>query len=146
MLYNLFRPWKEGWGPHLNECTARGTWFLPESKLHMNDLELKAVFLALKEFQDPLHTQDSTCSYWWHHSGVIHKQWRRHEVGPTVCSTMENLDWVHQKSSNSQSPTLSRPANVVADKLAKLGQTIQTEWSLLQEVCQTICSGGTGLK
>ena len=53
---------------------------------------------------------------------------------------MENLDWVHQKSSNSQSPTLSRPANVVADKLAKLGQTIQTEWSLLQEVCQTICS------
>ena len=43
---------KEGWGAHLNERTARGTWSLPESKLHINHLELKAVFLALKEFQD----------------------------------------------------------------------------------------------
>ena len=43
---------KEGWGTHLNERTARGTWSLPESKLYINHLELKAVFLALKEFQD----------------------------------------------------------------------------------------------
>ena len=35
--------------PHLDEHT--GTWSLPESKLHINHLELKAVFLALKEFQ-----------------------------------------------------------------------------------------------
>ena len=43
---------KEGWGAHLNERTARGTWSLPESKLHISHLELKVVFLALKEFQD----------------------------------------------------------------------------------------------
>ena len=43
---------KEGWGAHLNEFTARGAWSVPESKLHINYLELKAVFLALKEFQD----------------------------------------------------------------------------------------------
>ena len=43
---------KEGWGAHLNERTARGTWSVPESKLHINHLELKVVFLALKEFQD----------------------------------------------------------------------------------------------
>ena len=42
---------KEGWGAHLNEHTARGIWSLPESKVHINYLELKAVFLALKEFQ-----------------------------------------------------------------------------------------------
>ena len=35
---------------HLDEHTARGTWSLPESKLHINHLELKAVFLALKQF------------------------------------------------------------------------------------------------
>ena len=29
--------------------------------------------------------------------------------------------------------------NIVADKLSRLGQTIQTEWSLFQEVFQTIC-------
>ena len=43
---------KEGWGARLNERIARGIWSLPESKLHINYLELKAAFLALKEFQD----------------------------------------------------------------------------------------------
>ena len=42
----------EGWGSHLDEHTARGTWSLPGSKLHINYIGLKAVFLALKEFQD----------------------------------------------------------------------------------------------
>ena len=42
----------EGWGAHLNEHTAGGTGSLPGRKLHINYLELKAGFLALKEFQD----------------------------------------------------------------------------------------------
>ena len=41
---------KEGWGSHLNEHTERVTWSLQESMLHINYLERKAVFLALKEF------------------------------------------------------------------------------------------------
>ena len=63
-----------------------------------------------KRVPRPLPTQDGTCSNRQHHSGVIHKQGRRHEVGPTLCFTMGNLDLVHQKSSNSQSLTHSRPA------------------------------------
>ena len=43
---------KEGWGAPLKERTARGTWSLPEGKLHINHVELKVIFLALKEFQD----------------------------------------------------------------------------------------------
>ena len=35
---------KEGWGSHLDEYTARGTWSLPESNLHKNHLELKQSF------------------------------------------------------------------------------------------------------
>ena len=82
---------KEGWGAHLDEHTARRTWSLPESKLHINYLELKAVFLALKEFQDL--KQDSTCSNRQHHSSVVHKQGRRHEVGPTLCLLWRILTW-----------------------------------------------------
>ena len=63
-----------------------------------------------KRVPRPVPTQDGTCRNRQHHSGVIHKQGRRHEVGPTLCFTMGNLDLVHQKSSNSQSPTHSRPA------------------------------------
>ena len=40
---------EEGWGAHLGEYTERGTGFLPENKLHMHYLEVKAVNLALKE-------------------------------------------------------------------------------------------------
>ena len=37
---------KEGWSAHLNDHPARGTWSLPETKLHIN--YLTTVFLALR--------------------------------------------------------------------------------------------------
>ena len=52
---------KEGWGAHLDEHTARGTWSLPESKLHINHLELKAVFLALKVVGGRLDERSINC-------------------------------------------------------------------------------------
>ena len=87
---------KEGWGAHLSEHTARGTWSLPETKLHLNYLELKAVFSSLKRITGSLCRQDNSCSNRQHHSGVMHKQGRRHEVGLTLCPTMEYLDLVYQ--------------------------------------------------
>ena len=97
---------KEGWGAHLNERIARGSWSVPESKLRINYLELKAVFLALKEFQDlcvdkiVLVATDNT---------TVVAYIKRHEVGPTVCPTVENLDLVYPATSNSKSPTHPRP-------------------------------------
>ena len=41
----------EGWGAHLGDSMARGVWSDVESQLHINFLELKAVFLALKSFE-----------------------------------------------------------------------------------------------
>ena len=112
---------KEGWGTCINECTARGTWSLPGSKLHIYYLELKAVFLALQEFQDLcihkiviVETDNTTVvSY-------INKEGGR-KSGPLGGSTMENLDLVHQKSSDSQSPTHSRPAECGSRQASYLG-------------------------
>ena len=67
-------------------------------------------FPSLKRIPRPLLRQDSTCNNRQHHSGVIHKQGRRHEVGPILCPTVENLDLVYQEAGDSQSPTHSRPA------------------------------------
>ena len=50
-LQNFTDASKEGWGAHLGDFTASGTWSVPESQLHINFLELKAVLLALKRFQ-----------------------------------------------------------------------------------------------
>ena len=41
----------EGLGAHIGDYTARGVWSTPESRLHINFLELKAVLLALKRFE-----------------------------------------------------------------------------------------------
>ena len=111
---------KEGWGAHLNEFTARGDWSLPESKLHINYLELKAVLLALKEFQDlcvgkmVLVATDNTTVV-----AYINKE-GGYEVRPTLCPTMENLDLVFRKASNSQSQAYPRPLKCGS------GQTFQT--------------------
>ena len=101
---------KEGWGAHLNERIARGTWSLPESKLHINHLELKAVFLALQEFQDLcsnnilLVATDNTTVV-----AYINKEGGMKSGGP-VCPTVENPVLVHQETGNSQGMSHPRPA------------------------------------
>ena len=95
---------KEGWGTHLDEHTARGTWSLPESQLHINHLELKAVFLALKEFQT------SSDSYRQHNSGCLYQQRGGDEIGLPVCPTVENAVLVYQIASNPQGTSHPRLA------------------------------------
>ena len=57
----------------------------------------------------PLCRQDSFSGNRQYYSGRLHKQGRRHEVGPPVRSTMENLDLVFPATSDSKSPTHPRP-------------------------------------
>ena len=42
----------QGWGAHFQNMTVSGNWTDQEKLLHINVLELKAVFLALKSFQN----------------------------------------------------------------------------------------------
>ena len=130
---------KEGWGAHLNERTARGSWSLPESKLQTNYLELKAVFLALKEFQDLCSNQivlvatDNTTVVSYINKGGM-------KSGPLCALLWRILTWCTSNQVTLKARHIPGRLNVVADKLSRLGQTIQTEWSLLPEVFQTICS------
>ena len=54
---NLYKCINRRVGRPLKKRTARGAWSLPESKLHIIYLELKAVFLALKEFKTSAYTR-----------------------------------------------------------------------------------------
>ena len=124
---------KEGWGAHLNEHTARGTWSLPESKLHINYLELKAVFLALKEFQSLctdqivlVATDNTTIVAYINKEGGMRPG--------TLCALLWRiLTWCTKNQVTLKARHIPGRLNVVADKLSHLGQTIQTE------VFQTIC-------
>ena len=44
----------QGWRAHLQNITVSGNWTNKEKLLHINVLELKAVFLALKSFQNKI--------------------------------------------------------------------------------------------
>ena len=134
---------KEGWGVHLNKHTARGAWCLPESKLHINYLELKAVFLALKGFQDfcldkkVLVATDNTTVV-----SYLNKEGGTPCIrsGPLCALLWRILNFCTRNQVTLKARHIPGWLKVVADKLSRLGQTIQTEWSLLPEVFQTICS------
>ena len=131
---------KEGWGTYLNAHTARGTWSLPESKLHINYLELKAVFQALKEFQEfcsdklvLVATDNTTLGSYINKEGGMRS-------GPLSALLWRILTWCTRKQVTLKARHIPDWLNIVADKLSRLGQRIQTEWSLLPEVFQMICS------
>ena len=131
---------KKGWGTHLNERTARGTWSVPESKLHINHLELKAVFLALKEFQDLcsnnivlVATDNTTVVAYINKEGGM-------KSGSLCALLWRILSWCTRKQVTLKACHIPGQLNVMADKLSRLGQTIQTEWFLHPEVFKAICS------
>ena len=134
---NLYRRIKRRVGTHLNEFIARGTWSLPESKLHIhvNYLELKAMFLALKEFHDLcvgkmvlIATDNTTVVSYINKEGGM-------RLGPLCALLWRILTWYTGKQVTLKARHIPGCLNVVADKLSRLGQTIQTEWSFLQTLC-----------
>ena len=130
---------KEGWGAHLDEHTARGTWSHSESKLHINHLELKAVFLALKEFRTLCYnktvliaTDNTTVVAYINKEGGM-------KSGSLCALLWRILSWCTRQQITLRARQIPGQLNVIADKLSRLGQTIQTEWSLHPAVFQAVC-------
>ena len=56
-----------------------------------------------------MHQPNSPSGHRQYHSSGLHKQRRRHEVGPAVCPTVENLDLLFPVTSDSKGPTYPWP-------------------------------------
>ena len=109
-------------------------------KLHLNYMELKVVFLTLKEFQNlclnkiMLIATDNTRVV-----AYINKEGDM-KSGP-LCALLERImTWFSRKKVIFKARPILGWQNVIADNLSWLGQTIQIEWSLLSEVFKLICS------
>ena len=118
---------------------ARGTWSLPESKLHINYLELKVVFLALKEFQDLysnkimlIATENTTVVAYINKGGM--------RLGSLCALLWRILTCCSRKQVTPQGPTHSRLAECGSRQDIQMEPDHQTEWSLLPEVFQLICT------
>ena len=124
---------KEGWGAHLGDFTTSGTWSVPESHLHINFLELKAVLLALKRFQYLVQgkavlvaTDNTTVVAYINKEGGMRS-------GSLCALLWRLLCWCNRRQVVLKARHIPGRLNVIADKLSRQGQ-IQTEWSLHQEV------------
>ena len=106
----------------------------------INYLEVKAVFLALKEFQDlcsdniALVATDNTTVV-----SYINKEGGMRS-GPLCDLLRRILTWCTRKQVTLRVRHIPDRLNVVADKLSRVDQTIQTELFLLPELFQMICS------
>ena len=125
---------KEGWGAHLGDFTARDIWSVPESHLHIIFLELKAVLLALKRFQHLIQgkvvlvaTDNTTVVAYINKEGGMRS-------GSLCALLWRLLCWCNLRQVVLKARHIPGRLNVIADKLSRQGQVIQTEWSLHQEV------------
>ena len=102
--------------------------------------KLKAVFLALKEFQNLcvdkivlVATDNTTVVAYINKEGGMRS-------GPLCALLWRILTWCSQRQVTLKARHIPGRLNVIADKLSRLGQTIQTEWSLLSEVFHQMCN------
>ena len=91
----------EGWDAHLGDSTARGVWSEVESQLHINFLELKAVFLA--EFRASLSEPDCLGGDRQHNCGRLYQQTRGYEIRLSLCPPLETPFLVPPQRNSSES-------------------------------------------
>ena len=129
----------EGWGAHLEQNSTQGLWSPQEKGLHINVLELKAVFLALRHFKD--QCQDQPVLVATDNSTVvayINKQGGTHSV--EMCTLLWRImTWCHHFHITLKVRYIPGCLNVMADLLSRSNQVQSTEWSLHPQVFKQIC-------
>ena len=135
----VYRCIKRRLGRSLKQSHCKGN-LVPARKQATHKLpELMAVFLDLKEFQNlcknniVLIAMDNT-------TVVAHINRGGMKSDPLCVLLWRILTWCTSKQVTLRAQHIPGQLNMVADKLSRLGQSIQTDWSLLPEVFQAICN------
>lgn len=128
---------KTMYGGHVNNMIHQGTWSREESNLHINQLEMKAVFLSMKHFLPYLTNQSvlirsdniAVCQYINRMGGT---------KSPKLCYLTWDL-WHLAIQNNIQlkAAHLSGRLNILADNLSRV-KIRPTEWSLNNQVVQKL--------
>ena len=118
---NLYRRLKRRVGRSLKRAYGKGSLVTTREQTANKLPRVKGSPSGLKRFSSSLYKQSGSHSYRQHHCGSIHKQRRWNEVGPPVCSIMEDTDLVYQISSNPQSPTYPRSSKCHSRQVIQTG-------------------------
>ena len=118
---NLYRRVKRRVGRSFKRAHCKGFLVSARKQTAHKLSGVKSSFPSFKRVPGPLCRQDSPSGNRQHDSGSLHKQGGRHEVGPAVCPTVENLDLVFPASSYSQSPPHSRSSECYSRQAIQIG-------------------------
>ena len=125
---------QSGWGAHLLDRVVSGVWSEQEKLLHINLLEMKALFLSLQSFQELVtgHCVTAMCD----NSMVVscvNKQGGT--VSRPLCLLVSQLlRWMESLDVQLYARYLPGQSNVLADLLSRRDQVIGTKWSLHPQV------------
>ena len=134
----LYRCLKRRLGCSLRASRYKGLWSDREKWQHINVLELKAVYLALRSFKD--QCQNQTMLVATDNSTVvayINKQGGTHSA--EMCAVLwKIMTWCHHYQITLKARHLPGCLNVMADLLSRSNQVQSTEWSLHPQVFKQI--------
>ena len=127
-----------GWGAHLLDQNVSGVWSAQEKLLHINLLEMKALFLALQAFQEDVagHHVTAMCD---NSTVVAYINKQGGTVSRPLCLlTSRLLRWTESFDVHLKARYLPGESNVLADVLSRRGQVVGTEWSLHPQVARAL--------
>ena len=107
---NFYRRIKRRVGRSLKRAHCKGVLVGAGKQAAHKSPGTKSSSFGFERVPGPMHQPNSPSGHRQYHSSGLHKQRRRHEVGPSLCPTVENLDLVFPATSNAQSPTYPWPA------------------------------------
>ena len=116
-----------GWGAHLLDQHVSGVWSDQEKLLHINLLEMKALFLGLQAFREDVigHHMTAMCD---NSTLVAYINKQGGTVSRALCLlTSRLLRWTESFDIHLDARYLPGQANVLADLLSRRGQVVGTE-------------------
>ena len=126
------------WGAHLLDQYVSEVWSDQEKLLHINLLEMKALFLGLQAFREDVigHHVTAMCD---NSTVVAYVNKQGGTVSRALCLlTSRLLRWTESFDIHLDARYLPGQAIVLVDLLSRRGQVVGTEWSLHPQVARSL--------
>ena len=122
-----------GWGAQLGSHLTQGLWSASQRSWHINVLEMQAVINAVRDFLPHLRSRVVRLMC----DNAVTVAYIKNEGGTRSCTLMQMalrlLKWCDSKSITLVPVYLPGVHNIQAHSLSRVGQTLNTEWTMAME-------------